>query len=326
MFEQVYSNPDIFKIYVPLPENPLKNLNCYVVKTENENLIIDTGFNRIECLNALKEGLAELEVDMEKSSLFLTHLHSDHTGLAGEIMNENSTIYMSEIDYNRLQLSLGGKFWPVMEELFEKNGFPVEEIEYSRKTNPARAFAPSKKFDAIKVNDGDKIKVGEYELTCIHTSGHTPGHMCLYIADKKVMFTGDHVLFDITPNITCWNGVSDSLACYMESLGKIRSYDVETALPSHRLSSKNFYDRIDELLEHHKERINECLEVVKTNPNSNAYQIASKMKWSMRGKDWTEFPIQQKWFAVGETLSHLDYLANKGKVEKHTDGKYTFYK
>jgi len=326
MFEQVYSNPDIFKIYVPLPDNPLKNLNCYVLKAENENLIIDTGFNRPECLEALKEGLAELNVDIEKSSLFLTHLHSDHTGLAGEIMNENSTIYMSEIDFNRLQLSLGGKFWPVMEELFAKNGFPVEEIEISRKINPARAFAPSKLFNVTKVNDGDKIKIGEYELACIHTPGHTPGHMCLYIADKKVMFTGDHVLFDITPNITCWNGVSDSLASYIESLEKIRSFDVETALPSHRLSSKNFYDRIDELLAHHKERIAECLSVVKTNPDETAYTIASKMKWSMRGKDWSEFPIQQKWFAVGETLSHLDYLINKGEIEKDENGEYVRYR
>ena len=39
MFEQVYSNPDIFKIYVPLPDNPLKNLNCYVLKAENEELV-----------------------------------------------------------------------------------------------------------------------------------------------------------------------------------------------------------------------------------------------------------------------------------------------
>ena len=326
MFEQVYSNPDIFKIYVPLPDNPLKNLNCYVLKGKNENLIVDTGFNRPECLEALKEGLKELEIDIDKTSLFLTHLHSDHTGLAGEIMNENSPIYMSEIDFNRLILSLSGKFWPVMEEVFEKNGFPAEAIEISRKINPARAFAPSKLFDAIKIQDGHKINIDGNEITCILTPGHTPGHMCLYIEDKKIMFTGDHVLFDITPNITSWNEVSDALADYIKSLEKIRSYDVETALPSHRLSSKNFYDRIEELLEHHKERIAECLEIVKAIPDSDAYTIASKMKWSMRGKDWSEFPVQQKWFAVGETLSHLDYLINKGEVEKDESGEYVRYR
>ena len=57
MYEKIYSNPDIYKIYVPLPNNPLKNLNSYVVKTENKNLIIDTGFNMPECYEALTEGL-----------------------------------------------------------------------------------------------------------------------------------------------------------------------------------------------------------------------------------------------------------------------------
>ncbi len=33
MYTKVYSNPDIYNLYIPLPENPLKNLNCYVIKT-----------------------------------------------------------------------------------------------------------------------------------------------------------------------------------------------------------------------------------------------------------------------------------------------------
>ncbi len=71
MYEKIYSNPDIYKIYVPLPNNPLKNLNSYVVKTENKNLIIDTGFNMPECYEALTEGLKELEIDIEKAKCSL---------------------------------------------------------------------------------------------------------------------------------------------------------------------------------------------------------------------------------------------------------------
>ncbi len=40
------------------------------------------------------------------------------------------------------------------------------------------------------------------------------------------------------------------------------------------------------------------------------------MKWSMRGKCWEEFPITQRWFAVGETMAHLDYLIAIHVVEK----------
>ena len=74
MFQQIHKNPDIYTIPVVLPNNPLKNLNCYIIKTPEENLVIDTGFNQPECLNALSEGLKELDIDMNRTTLFLTHL------------------------------------------------------------------------------------------------------------------------------------------------------------------------------------------------------------------------------------------------------------
>ena len=95
MVTKINDVPAIFQIYVPLPDNPLKNLNCYVLQSKNEWLIIDTGFNRPECKSALEHGMQELGIDIENTSLFLTHLHSDHTGLVYELTkNKKCTIYM----------------------------------------------------------------------------------------------------------------------------------------------------------------------------------------------------------------------------------------
>lgn len=58
-------------------------LNAYVIKGKSENLVIDTGFNRPECREALCRGLEDLGIDLRHTSLFLTHLHADHTGLVG---------------------------------------------------------------------------------------------------------------------------------------------------------------------------------------------------------------------------------------------------
>lgn len=57
--EQVAENVYTFKIV--LPNNPLKWLNCYVIKG-NKNLLIDTGFNRPECREALLDGMRELDL------------------------------------------------------------------------------------------------------------------------------------------------------------------------------------------------------------------------------------------------------------------------
>ena len=67
MYTKIYSDPDIYNLYVPLPDNPLKNLNCYIIKTDDRSLVIDTGFNRPECLEAMTEGLKELDIDPHPS-------------------------------------------------------------------------------------------------------------------------------------------------------------------------------------------------------------------------------------------------------------------
>lgn len=79
MYTHIEEN--IYSIFVPLPGNPLKNLNAYLIKSESgRNLLIDTGFRQDECRQALLAGLDELGVSMENTDIFLTHMHSDHTG------------------------------------------------------------------------------------------------------------------------------------------------------------------------------------------------------------------------------------------------------
>ncbi|WP_462354860.1 MBL fold metallo-hydrolase [Fusobacterium ulcerans] len=314
---------------IPLPENPLKTLNSYLIKLENRNLLIDTGFNRPECHEALIENLKELNVDMEKTDIFLTHLHSDHTGLINKIAHKNSKVYIGKIDYEYMFENLEGFNWEESEKRFASEGFPYEIIERLRDTNQAKIFAPDGMFESILVEDGYKFNVDKLEFTVILTSGHTPGHTCLYLEKEKLLFSGDHILFDITPNITSWLRVKDSLRNYIESLEKIKKLEITKTFPGHRATSDDVYSRIDEIIEHHKSRLTDTLEVIKeksAKEGLTAYEIASFMKWNMRGKSWTEFPDNQKWFAVGETLSHLDYLFNENKIEKFKDNDMYKYK
>mgnify|MGYP000934278252 CR=1 FL=1 len=313
--------PDIYKIRIPLPENPLRTLNSYLVKTGSRNLLIDTGFNLEECRKALFQGLKELDADMENTDIFVTHMHSDHIGLAGAVASKNSKIYMSGIDYGYFLKSRENEYWNNADTNFISNGFPEDTVKKLKTTNPARVLSPCGIFKAETVSGGDVIKVGEHEFTCVSTPGHSPGHMCLYLEKEKLVFTGDHVLFDITPNITSWNGIADSLGDYIESLKKIRHLDVKTALPGHRENSGDFYKRIDMLLSHHEARLSDVLDILSDKGGLTAYETASKMRWSIRAKSFEDFPNPQKWFAMGETLSHLDYLRLRGKVERKKDGR-----
>jgi|GEM_PF-4700815 len=152
MYRKINSNPNIYAMFIPLPNNPLKSLNCYVVKTKERNLIIDTGFNMPECYEVLVNGLKELEIDIDKTDLFLTHLHADHTGLASAIMKDDSTIYMSRTDYEYILRNLNNEYWESMDISYLMEGFGEEELRKIRSVNPSKVFNITKIFDAVIQN------------------------------------------------------------------------------------------------------------------------------------------------------------------------------
>ncbi|HIY03816.1 MAG TPA: MBL fold metallo-hydrolase [Candidatus Anaerotignum merdipullorum] len=326
MLTKVYDHPTVYRIDVPLPENPLRNLNCYVIQDSGETLILDTGFNRRECLEALLAGMAELHTDWEKTNLFLTHLHSDHTGLAPTLMKDKpGHIYMSRIDYDYFESIMVGEVWKISDANYLAEGFTEEQIRRLHGENPARGYEPETFFSVEKLEDGDTLTVGKWTFQCVLVPGHTPGQMLLYQPEEKLLFTADHILFDITPNITCWVGTADSLGNYLDSLVKIRRYAIRTALPAHRKNEGNVYTRMDEIVEHHLKRMKETVDAMNQFPCSNATKIAACLHWSMRGKTWEEFPLSQRWFAVGETIAHLDYLVCRGFAEqKGKEGKHAY--
>lgn len=77
MIEEVL--PNIYRIEVPLPRNPLKSVNSYLLVSPERNLVIDTAFNQPECLEVLKQAYDELKLDLDRTDFFATHLHGDYT-------------------------------------------------------------------------------------------------------------------------------------------------------------------------------------------------------------------------------------------------------
>ena len=213
MYTHIEDN--IYTIPVPLPNNPLRQLNSYVIKGEGRNLVIDTGFKLEECRKALCDGLEELGVDMNCTDIFLTHLHSDHSGLAAELATQSSKIYISRADGELLTLSLTQGLGRVEE--YRSYGFSEKELENFWE-NPSMKYRQESPFNFTYVADGDVLTYGGRRLEVIFTPGHTPGHVCLYDRANKVMFLGDHVLFNITPNITTWPFFEDPLGHYVHSL------------------------------------------------------------------------------------------------------------
>lgn len=323
--EQVAKN--IYRIPVPLPKNPLRELNSYLIRGEDRCLLIDTGFRMDECREALLAGLAELGVDHREVDFFITHLHSDHSGLAPDLTGEGRSIYVSEVDRRWLQyVEDREEHTAGLRRRLEASAMPADILDRLLSVNPAFSLAVKPGCEQyVGVYDGDVIPVGEYRLRCILTPGHAPGQMCLWEEAHRIMFTADQVLFDITPNITSWPELDNALKDYMDSLERMRQYPVELALPAHRAAG-DYHRRIDQLLEHHHKRLQEVRDILTREPGLAGYEIAGRMTWIIRAKNWEDFPMAQKFFAVGECQSHLDYLERLGDIyHRPVDGVWKYY-
>jgi glyoxylase-like metal-dependent hydrolase (beta-lactamase superfamily II) len=307
--------PNLFRIKIPLPKNPLKYLNSYVIKDASRNMIIDTGLNRKECLEAMEAGLREIDVDLDKTDFFITHLHADHFGLVAELVTESGKIYFNRPDTEIIEAKGG---WDTMLDYAGRHGFPREALETTLRSHPGYRFGSEWVPELSILRDDDTVAVGDYRFTCVETPGHTRGHTCLYEPAKKVLLSGDHILIDITPNIQCWTDDDNPLRKYLDSLDKVYDLEVDLVLPGHRRLFRDHRERIRELKEHHRRRADEVLSILDNGPR-HAFQVASEMTWDITYPSWEEFPLTQKWFATGEALAHLRYVEDQGKVTRTAD-------
>ena len=149
--------PDFHRIRIPLPDSPLKYLNSYVIRSGARNLIIDTGLNRKECLDAMLDGLEELNIELAQTDFFITHLHADHFGLVGRLATDTSRIFFNRPEAELIESWAG---WEPMVAFAGKNGFPENELRLAIQSHPGYKFGSEWFPDLNVLKDGDEIAVG----------------------------------------------------------------------------------------------------------------------------------------------------------------------
>lgn len=309
---------NIYRIEVPLPKNPMKLLNSYLIRGTDRNLVIDTGFNRPECREALMLGLQELDVDFDHTDLFLTHLHADHSGLLFSVKTEKNRAYAEEREARVVNMLHKDEYWDHIYEEFRKAGLKLPKEE-AIATHPGVMWRPDSEIDFTWIKDGEILKIGDYHLRCIVTPGHSPGHTCLYDEERQILFAGDMILGDITPNLCYELYLDDPLTEYVKSLRYLEKLPIKTIFVGHRNMLQDVYGRIESLKVHHTRRCAEALWALKTYGAMDSWDAAARMTWDIDAKNWEGFPPSQKWFATGEADAHMIFLLHNDKVRMHYD-------
>lgn len=321
---EVYKN--IYLEELPLPNNPLKYLNFYIIKGQEKSMIIDTGFNREDTKEDIMKVFKELNLKPENTILFLTHLHSDHTGLATYLEEIGLTIYASKMDGDLLNNSVE-KSDSMWQDTIQQGVWQgLEEDKLDIEDHPGFKFRPTAHINFISAIPGEYIQIGEYNFEIIDLKGHTPGIVGLYEKEHKILFCGDHILGKITPNITFWGfQYGDILGTYLESLDYVYNMDINYLFSSHRFLIDDHRNRIKELYNHHAKRLDESREALKKSGRSTVRTVTKQLHWDIKSKNWDEFPKSQKWFAAGEAHAHLEHLRALGEVTMEEEDGVLYY-
>jgi glyoxylase-like metal-dependent hydrolase (beta-lactamase superfamily II) len=167
-------------------------------------------------------------------------------------------------------------------------------------------------FDLI---DGDMVPASGGTLSVVHTPGHTPGHLCFLDRDRQVLFTGDHVLPRVSPNISKRPGTgADPLGDYLASLSVLgMAVDAHPvlALPGHEWEFDNVSTRTRQLGQHHVDRLQEITDLIAGEAMS-VWETARALPWSRK---FASFDVRAKRQAVGETYAHIFRLQQTGHLE-----------
>ena len=312
--------PGITQLKIPIPNNPLGNLNAYLIKAKDGYIIVDVGWPTQETLDIFIERLAEVGLKPQDiNAIFVTHAHPDHLGLAGKLRELYGIKIM--MHYSEAPSAAPDR-WEVDDHIWKwllLNGMPESDVDILKQRQwDQNRFTWRVEPDVLLKGD-ERLELESSHVEVLFTPGHSRGHLCLYDPDRKVLFAGDHVLPVITPSINFYpRSAANPLGSYIDSLKKIQPLDVNIVLPAHQEIFYNFQERLAELIKHHEDRAGELL-VAMGPASKTAYEIMLDMQWVgvssevVTGKELE--PIQQM-SASAEALAHLEYLRIEGVVER----------
>ncbi len=301
----------VFELRLPIPfEDGL--VNVFVFADGKEADLLDCGMNAEESLEMIHGALAGLGAQRLRR-LVVTHIHPDHYGAAGTLAGGDG---LADLYIHRLEVPLVHPRYVELEHLVDEvrryllvNGVPNDEAEVLSNSQRALSQVVKTAEPSVQLDGAETIEMGRRRLRVEWTPGHSPGHICLYEEAEGLLFAGDHILPELSPNIGLHpQSTPDPLHEYLEGLRRMAAYEPKLALPAHGRPFAEVSKRVDALVSHHHRRLDQILELVGREERS-AWQVALDL-WGRREN------LYEKRLALQEGLAHLQALAVEGRLIK----------
>jgi glyoxylase-like metal-dependent hydrolase (beta-lactamase superfamily II) len=312
---------DFFMITLPMPFR-LEHVNVYTLVHDGRMTLFDTGLNTPETFTTLEAGLKRIGRSIHDiDRIYITHRHGDHCGMAARIKAASgATILMSDVDHEFIRISEDqDRLLAILRSFYLRHGLGDEALALLGSI--FRSF--SKMIGTFPLDHalrpGEIQTVGDRSCEVIAAPGHSRGQVCFFFRKEGILLAGDHILPDITPNLSPDLFQTDfrPLEHFLSSLTRMQSLPVKTVYPAHGRPFTNFLERITEIKDHHHERKGLTLAAVRGGRKST-FEVSV----DIFGKDLPDF---DQYLALNETYVHLVQLIHEGLVQEEIEDNRCFY-
>jgi len=190
-----------------------------------------------------------------------THLHTDHTGLAGWITREwDCELWMSRSDFYMCKVMAADGPSDAPEDairFYRRAGFTEDRLDrYRQRFGTFGANIAPLPAGYRRINDGQYLEVGDREWRVLIGHGHAPEHVCLYCPALKLIIGGDQLLPKITPNVSVQPSESHAnpLKEWITSCARFRELLPPNllVLPAHESLYEGVHERLTALIDWHE--------------------------------------------------------------------------
>lgn len=312
--------PGVGWLRMPLPF-ALDHINLWVLDDCDDQgrdgvTLIDSGLSTDQTRALWEQVLQGPLKDKRVLRLICTHFHPDHMGLAGWLCQRLSIPLLTTLSEWALAvlLTTGPASWQddIHGSFYRSHGLDNDACAVLRDHSLGyrdRADPPPARLHRLQ--DGDKITIGDAEWSVVVGHGHSPEMATLVCPSRRLFIAGDQVLPKITPNISVWPSEPEAnpLRDYLVSLEQMRHKlpDDVLVLPSHRTPFHGLHARLAGLAAHHAQRLEAVLDACIT--PCTAHDILPVL--FHRTLDH-----HQMSFAIGESLAHLHYHWRSGALQR----------
>ena len=319
-FRKLLDEPEVYVVGVPGRSADRGGTNSYIVKSGDEFLVVDNGYPMPDGAAALHRAWSELGITAENTQFFVTHLHADHFGLTRLVVEPGALLLASA---EEVRIWNEGFPFDMQSDFFKAmvaEGLPLyEQWEYAcYGLHTMRFDDPSYRYRLL--SEGDVVRVGSIEFVAVDTAGHSPGHMALFDPASGIFFSGDQLLFGVTPCISAPFGDRDIFVRYRQNMRKIAGMPVKHLLPGHEQPlPQGYVERANWLYDHLLERVQGTLEDVRKGPEKLGMDYIAGIPWNVPNSDWRKLPMPLRWCIVTNGMAMLEHLVLTEQIERFTD-------